>query len=485
MALPENASIYDVTGKPVLNTRPALLYGQTANGAPDHSKFDPEGLGIPFWNIARLGADMTGTTDSTTLLETALAQVPIGGTLYIPPGVLKVRKSTTGGATYCLLVTRQINLWCDGIIRADLTAGDTGIDIFKIAVSDAGGYADVRNMQWRLRSFFNGGGRSSIRVEPVLPVIRFKLQDGAIQGINGPAAHFGGNISGTICERVDVDNGLEFGNFGGNYHADQINVKNCTIFGNRTAITIDAVFGAYTHIIEHNFLVARDGAVNIVNGSQVKIRDNQIEQNGVNAAVYPASVIIQGTRFESSSCDITGNNFGGGTNVQYNIITVNANKTQIDYNDFNKANICDVVLAAVGSKNTNIGIRNRYRGSGRGLGVSALIASDQGVGTTGILKFLSTMGMSNSWTAPDAYVRVVDGVLYFGGSITGGTLTPQTVIATLPTGYRPGGDETFAVATSLGAGTVILKTNGELRVGTLPSNAVSLAGAFCIVIGEV
>lgn len=500
----------ELNGRPLLDTVPAGLFGASEKPTSAPNWHSPKAIadmarlgGIreaagalpitqlyaasPLWDIRQVGAvDITGATDMRGLLEEAFAAAPIGSTLYVPPGVLKVSKATALGAAYCLQVTRQVNLWCDGVIRADLSDLDSAIDIFNIAVSDAGGNGDVRNMQWRLRSFFNGGGRSSIRLEPNLPVIRFALLGGGIQGLNGPAAFFGGNIAGTICERVDVSNGLEFGEFGGVFHADQITVKSCNIHGDRTAVKIDAIFGAYTHLIQGNFLVSKNGAVDIVNGSQVKILDNQIEQNGLNAHPYTTSIAIQGTRFASESCDILGNNFGGGTNVNYSILTVNANKTAIDRNDFNVPGSADIVLASSGTRNTKIGSGNRYRGGSRGAnGLSDLYLSDQGIANVGYNRFVMSLINQNGWSSADLSIRVSDNVAHLSGTLTGGTLTTGTLIGTLPLGYRPFAVIKVSVYTNAGGGWIQISTNGQVTVVSLPGGTVDCSGVHFSVLGDV
>lgn len=63
----------------------------------------------------------------------------------------------------------------------------------------------------------------------------------------------------------------------------------------------------------------------------------------------------------------------------------------------------------------------------------------------------TALSTANGWAAaggswaPPTVRRQADGTVHLFGEIAPGTLTAGTVIATLPTGYRPSGDATFRV----------------------------------------
>jgi hypothetical protein len=427
--------------------------------------------------------DYTGATDYRTLIQYALDYAPIGSTVYVPR-LAKVSKNGANG--YCLLMTRLVNLWCDGTIRADLTAvTDDAVDLLRVSVADAGGSGDVRQHVIKLNALLNGGGRSSLRVEANLPVIRMVVAGGLMGGLAGPAAFFGGDMQGTMVINNDLNNGVEFGQVGGAYHNDAIVVRDNYIYGNRPGVVLDVTEGSYTHEIQHNVIVSRDGAIDIKSGSQVKIRDNQFEQNGNNAGTYDSTVTIRGERYQSDSCEVTGNNFGGGTDVSINMTVVNANATLIENNDwFPSASTIDVNLAAATAKNTRIGI-NRARGTTRGvMGLKEILVADSGVANAGIRKLWSALTFANSWANVDGHMIMRDGRVTLGGTINSGVTTPGTLITTLPVGYRPPVDETIVVATSAGPGTIAINADGTVKAGTLPSNSVGLGGSF-MTVGDI
>lgn len=434
----------------------------------------------PFEDVRKYGALVDGRTSDQGALQRALDTAPIGSTLYIPAGTLRVGKSAQPGASWCLLVSRLVHIWCDGIIRADLETGDQHTDLFKIAVSDAGGYGDVRNQTFRLRTTLNGGGRSSVRVEPALPVIRMMFLGGSLHGRSGPAMFCGGDMQGTVVVGNQINGGLEFGWANGAFHADNIIVRDNTIFGTRTGLVLDMIEGSFSHKIESNTIVSRDGAIHIRNGAQVKIRDNQFEQYqdyGQNAHPFQAMLCLEGTRYPVESCDITGNNFGGGTNVKNNIVLARSDKTVVDGNDFHHSAAYDIVMTAE-SMNSKIGRSNRVRGRLRaGSGFSALRLVDQGVANTGFAKPLSSVLNNNGWATVNAEITVVDGIAHLTGTFIHRGLKPASVIGQLPLGYRPAsmlripivnaGSSSMLNISSAGIVRILSAHGDEFEIGTV------------------
>ena len=94
------------------------------------------------------------------------------------------------------------------------------------------------------------------------------------------------------------------------------------------------------------------------------------------------------------------------------------------------------------------------------------------------------LSLSNSWVAwntsthgrPRAYKT--GKMVTLGGLIKGGVVTPGTLIATLPVGYRPSRSEYFPTCSQSAYGSISIHPNGQVWVDTCPSNSFfSLAGA--------
>lgn len=442
----------------------------------------------PFRDVREYGAAVDGQSSDTAALQRAFDEAPIGSTVHIPAGVLRVGRDVHPDKSYCVIQRRLVHLWCEGTIRADLNANDKEIDLLRVSVAHAGGYGDVRNHTLRMRSTLNGGGRSSVRVEPALPVIRMKIIDGSLHGLSGPAVFCGGDMNGTIVAGNQIDGGLEFGEVSGTFHADNTIVRENTIFGTRTGVVLDMIQGSFTHLIQGNVIVCRDGAIHVRNGAQVKIRDNQFEQfqrYGRNTHWSQSTLVLEGSRFATESCDITGNNFGGGDNVLTNIYIANANKTLVDANDFHWSVNNDILMTAR-SRNTQIGRGNRYRGAKRsGIGFFGLKYSDTGVGNTGMLRPLIDLLNESGWSSPEGYIVVIDGVAHLDGSITGGQVAPGSVIGTLPPGYRPRIATRMVVHTPRGPGAIEILANGSVRVVQVSIADIALGNLSFAVSGDL
>jgi hypothetical protein len=79
----------------------------------------------------------------------------------------------------------------------------------------------------------------------------------------------------------------------------------------------------------------------------------------------------------------------------------------------------------------------------------------------------------NSWANfgsghAEAAYRIIDGIVYLRGTISGGTATAGTVLFTLPTGFRPASRLLFATISSTALGRVDVLANGdvEIRLGS-------------------
>jgi len=430
---------------------------------------------LPFHDIREFGS--IETSDHTALLNTAAAQIPIGSTLFLP-----LHTYVLTGTGQLINITRKFSILGDGaVIRADVT--DSVTDILYVHVTDAGGFGDVRGMKINgVAAFFNGSpGRHCILVHAegggALPQSGIEVSHCSFSSGAGAAIFVAGAVhSARIFDCDSISGGIEFGSYSGSsVPGDAHRVHRNLISGNRTGIILRAQFGSYSHTIKDNVIVSRDGAI-YSTASQVKIRDNQIEQVGVNGSAYNASVVIAGDDYAVESWEVTGNNFGGGSNVGTNIVVVNGAHGLIEGNAFNEtAGGVDINFASSGSSYNRVGY-NSTRGTRGVFKPINLLVADNGEGNYGIWRFISSFGLSNSWLSDGLFYKSVDGKVSIEATLTAGVTTAGTLMFTLPVGARPIDAMRVGVETSSGAGHVLIGTNGQVTVGSLPSNTVYFNG---------
>jgi hypothetical protein len=103
----------------------------------------------------------------------------------------------------------------------------------------------------------------------------------------------------------------------------------------------------------------------------------------------------------------------------------------------------------------------------------------------------TSMTMQNSWVwyssagifATPAYTKAADGIVSLKGLITGGTATSETVLTTLPAGYRPSNRLIFEVANNGAVGRVDVLQTGQVRIITGGNTWLDLSNIHFI--GEV
>jgi hypothetical protein len=101
-------------------------------------------------------------------------------------------------------------------------------------------------------------------------------------------------------------------------------------------------------------------------------------------------------------------------------------------------------------------------------------------------------GRGSTWLAPTlvngwvnfgapqqvaGYTQDVNNRIWLRGLIKSGTFSDNTTLLTLPAGYRPSGNESFAVNSSGAFAVIIILTTGEVKIsGATANSALSLAG---------
>ena len=419
-------------------------------------------------------------------VQRAFDTAPVGCTLYFRAGVYK-------RAAGSWRVTRAMNIVGDGqntVFRGDYNADDPA-DVLQIDVVDAGGFGDVRGMTLKgLNVSANTlgvgiGGRHAVAV-----------------GVRNPRGltHHGLTIRGCLLGGGAAD-GLRVSLFDTQYtnivecpSIDGIALSGCSdgtkIIGNLIGggqvpgITVDVVAGAFETLILGNAIVARDGAIRIVDGSTVNIIGNQMEQAPATNRLRALVQIVGSIRIAAAN-QIRFNNFGGGSNVAENLNLRNARGTVIEGNQFGIAAERDIHLedAGHGAPCYNTLGENWPRGprAARSLfdltDTTRRLAISESATCRGNRGFWKPLpAMAAGWTNQSATMFLDErGFLRFDGRARGGLVESGTVIGVLPLGYRPRKDAYVPVGTGSGPGELRFAASGEISVINLPGVDIDLA----------
>jgi hypothetical protein len=431
-------------------------------------------------SVKDFGATGNGTTDDTAAIQAALDS-SYGG-LFFPEGTYKVTKAS--GGAWCLNMTSNKSLYADKqrntIIRADLSGGDTTTNILNIAITSNGGYTDVRDLRIEnLLMICNGGGLHCINASynaSYLPILNAVIQGCNLSGYGtyGRSIVISTGAFWTIQENT-LGTGIAFT---GTTTADGNKIINNNIFGTNVGIYFDVIFGSYSHIISQNVITSQNGAIYIGNGSQVKILNNQIEQQGVNAGIngtaIKAHIWVDGYTYSCNDLDILGNNFGGGANLDDILYFSNSQRAYIDYNTFSAAtNVADIIFTSASSLH-NVGTLNRA--TGRSNSAYPLVVGNTGTSIGGV-PYNPTY--SNSWTGGQI-VKQENNLVTIITPFTSGTYTTGTQICVIPDGFRPPNDTIVVCGDGVGAASLkIVASTGVMTVVSAASNvAVGVGGQW-------
>jgi len=416
------------------------------------------------------GARGNGVVDDTIAIQKALDSVSIGSTLLFTDGAYKI--------TSTLMLTRNVSIKGTGnrsvVIRGDSLPANS--PLLDIAITDNGGFLDVRN--WALEDitmFQNLGGNHCVQIAG-----GFALITSAIRNCNFNASTVNNGKSLNVLNTQWTHSIFELNTCGSPLYlaCGDANVfnKNMMLHGSGgPAFVIDIVNGVRNNTIMDNTIVSRDGALHVVNGSEIRFLNNQVEQfqtYGVNQSVPSASVYIEGSLRRSTNCVIENNNFGGGTNVDYSVYFANAEHCVVTKNHFVSVNTAEVFCGPLTKyirwemDNTVVSTISNPRTSKL---FKAVIRNQS---WANINMPLSLTGV-NGWICPK-FIKDSGGRIRFLGNFNGGTIIPGTLITTLPqpdvwgisTITRiPCVDSTGAVGSLK-----VVGTNGQIIVQSLSSN---------------
>lgn len=387
-------------------------------------------------SVKDFGAVGNGTTDDTAAIQAAFDSNGLA-TIYFPAGLYKV----TGSGAACLTLTKNRNIIAEGrgaTLRADFAGADTAI--LKISITDNQGLLDCRG--WRmdgLQAFHNGGGKHGLIIEGGMSIVNAIIKNVSFAKGTNDAGH------GLYCYNALSHSEISNSGFDTLYlKVFDANVfRKIITFGKGCAFTFDCESGVRNNTVEDCTIVNRDGQVKIINGDNIRIINNQMELAQVYSPVAnqsnPAAMVhIVGVDRPVLNTIIEGNNFGGGTSLDYSIYVDNAQRTVIDKNQFIAVNLSDVHFTSK-SENNILGAKNTTKGSLNNPRLGKLFkvkTSDLGVGNMGTLHSHTEISTFNSWVGSDFYKNSA-GVVSFVGEFNSGVTLKDTVIGVIPKGFAP------------------------------------------------
>lgn len=415
----------------------------------------------------------TSTVDLTTYVQTAFNTAPLNSVIVFPPGGRVETRAQVN-------MTRRLNLLGQGCRWIGQFGTNITTDLLDINITD-GDNNDCRNMQisgFNALGFF-GGGRHAIRVRSVSPSVAniglkiFNNVIGVLDASTGYAISLEGlgvHINEIYGNQIENGVNLEC--------ADRTIIRENNMFGAKVAVRSALIEGAFQTTIANNCMVTRDGALLVVNGSQINFIENQVEQfasYGLNQSAQQASVTVLGSTYGSRGLRFIGNNFGGGTNQRVPIALVsNCEGAIIDDNTFNLGTgLIDIDVMAASVKGTRIGRGNKFRGTRTSDPAWPLQVNDAGEGTYNVWKAAASLALQNGWTGSAAFrfKKTLDDLLVCEGALVAGTNAGGTVVGTLPAGFRPPATQLW---------------NGANDVASTTTNfAVQTGGVFTVVNAQV
>lgn len=425
-------------------SRRALIAGAagiaSAAAAPRAAQAVPDLSGHAAVSILDWGVRGNNDPADGERIQRALDEAPLGGNLHFPPGDFRTRQP--------LRLRRHLNLIGQGGTRLtgefDPKSEDALLDV---NVEDPGN-RDNRNQRIQgLRMWLVSGlgdGLAFRNRAPNIANIGLIIENNLISG-SGPGSGYAIRLEGIGTHHLTIRNNQLIN---GVYvaTADGVTIEECLIWGEKPGVTLDLIPGAFQTRILRNAIVARDGALRVLNGSQIYFEYNQVEQfpqpnrspEGAHVAIVPRSYGVRHTRIRS-------NNFGGGDNARLAIHAAgDCQDLLIDDNVFNLTSTgVDIQLADAAVGWTRIGPNNtaRQQGVARRLPANSglLHVRDEGTGTFGVARSGSALTPLSGWRpGPEfRFWKLLDNVVRFEGTCAVGNVAAGTQIGTLPTGFRP------------------------------------------------
>lgn len=455
-------------------------------------------VGLERVSLADWGVTGASTSADTAKIKAAFAEAPLGCAMHIPAGVYFMDN---------LPMTRQFNIVADPNATILGVGSDPTKHVLDIRISPAStidGSANVMRFDGlRVSTAVGYSANATVNIESQsgtdAAILNLTWIGGRIVGLDaqaGPALRVAG-----LTNQLHTFQGLDIVNqvlLDG--CADAVRLIYNNMYGIKTAIIANVAPGAFKTLIAHNVITAQNGALWVQGASELDVLCNQIEQGasyGPNANAEQASIIIEALSYGLRNLNITGNNFGGGANVQTSLVMKTSGgrtieSVRIGENYWNATNSgVDINLKDSGVKYTKIDFAQGLRGK-RGTAdfttypayaannddVNALLAvTDAGVGTSNVRKDATALGGANSTTlvngtcSPDLrFVKNADGVVTFtsGYVVAPTSVWADVTIGTLPVGFRPPSDfAAFAVTGMDLAGGKVVAEVVVAAVGTV------------------
>ena len=296
--------------------------------------------------------------------------------------------------------------------------------------------------------------------------------------------------------RCSLSNGVTFNASDGEIAVD------CIMAGNNAGYSFNIKYGAFNCGVFRGTIANTDGAIDIQNGSFIKIHDVQIEHfqylndgasppnpSGTSTQTYGSHLIIRGTTYTSQGIDIIGCNFGAGTNITNSVVISNARHTKIYRNQFNIASgtnpdvllIRDASDATKDAYDTIIGYDNNFRGarSKLGLGYMTDVSRRMVISQTGgalrqqhrgmWFPLFSLLTSTASGLTDGGLECMIDhsGMIRFNGKMTRAAYFQYGMaVCTFPTWMMPFAQQSFPIMGNGGAITegIIIASSGVLAI---------------------
>jgi len=411
-------------------------------------------------------------------IQRAFDEAPLGCNLTFPPGDFRTRRP--------LVLRRHLNLIGAGDTRLTGEFAPASEDaLLDVNVEDPGN-RDNRNQRIQgLRMWLVSGvgdGLAFRNRAPNIANIGLIIENNLISG-SGPGPGYAIRLEGIGTHHLTIRNNQLIN---GVYvaSADGVNVEECLIWGDKPGVTLDLIPGAFQTRILRNAIVARDGALRVLNGSQIYFEHNQVEQppqpnrspEGAHVAIMPRSYGARHIRIRS-------NNFGGGDNARLSVhVAGDCQDLLIDDNVFNITSTgVDVQLADERVAWTRIGSNNSARRSGVARrsrpNAGGLQVTDKGVGTFGLARDAAAAAPTSDRqpSADFRFWKSLDGVVRFEGAWGLGSGEPGP-LGRLPIGFRPRATARLMLPCDDGGAVVEIRPDGVVTAVRVGAGAVDWSG---------
>lgn len=289
--------------------------------------------------------------------------------------------------------------------------------------------------------------------------------------LNDPADNVNGGMYAALLQNILVKGGINLQSSG-----DSNSIVHSIITGTRIGVSASLAPGASLLEVQACNITTAGGAIKLDAGHRFRLLGNNIEHTAVGAAANNNSAVVNingadGTMYGGVIKENLVSAFGA-TDATTLLRLRNCQGTLVEDNVFlsGAAGVTTAIDVGTDCVNTRIGA-NTYN-------AIATKVLDNGVGTMGVVK---TATLLNGWVAFAAsnatlqFIKSTDGIVHVFGAIKNGTITNGTIIATLPTGFRP--SETVRVPIFVNnAGTaqiaeVSVDSAGDVRIGFVLANS--------------